>query len=171
MMITGKRHDFVTEYEVGFDDDGRILGVDFVLARPLRLFRPTCRLDQRPRDAPLATTAISSRTSGSSVVPLQDQHGVEHGVPRLRQSAGHDRHRAGDRRHRASSRQGSSGDTAARNFYGVHDRNVTHYKQTIVDNDRRRSSPTRKRAPTTMRAGAKSARSTRRARSSSAASR
>src|SRR6266498_1804536 len=32
MLITGKRHDFVTEYEAGFDDDGRILGVDFVLA-------------------------------------------------------------------------------------------------------------------------------------------
>src|SRR5438046_1873421 len=32
MMITGKRHDFITEYEAGFDDDGRILGVDFVLA-------------------------------------------------------------------------------------------------------------------------------------------
>src|SRR5204862_5037180 len=27
-----KRHDFETEYEVGFDEDGRILGVDFVLA-------------------------------------------------------------------------------------------------------------------------------------------
>lgn len=32
MIITGKRHDFLTEYEVGFDDDGRILGVDFSLA-------------------------------------------------------------------------------------------------------------------------------------------
>src|SRR5437588_1644477 len=32
MLMTGKRHDFETEYEVGFDDDGRILGVDFVLA-------------------------------------------------------------------------------------------------------------------------------------------
>jgi len=26
MRITGKRHDFVTEYDVGFDDEGRILG-------------------------------------------------------------------------------------------------------------------------------------------------
>jgi len=32
MIVTGKRHDFLTEYEVGFDDDGRILGVDFSLA-------------------------------------------------------------------------------------------------------------------------------------------
>jgi xanthine dehydrogenase large subunit len=32
MMITGKRHDFRLDYAVGFDDAGRILGVDFVLA-------------------------------------------------------------------------------------------------------------------------------------------
>ncbi|MEJ5154197.1 xanthine dehydrogenase molybdopterin binding subunit [Gluconobacter wancherniae] len=32
MMMTGKRHDFVVDYDVGFDDDGRILAVDMVLA-------------------------------------------------------------------------------------------------------------------------------------------
>lgn len=32
MMITGKRHDFRIDYEVGFDDNGRILGIDVVLA-------------------------------------------------------------------------------------------------------------------------------------------
>jgi xanthine dehydrogenase large subunit len=32
MMITGKRHDFRAQYEVGFDDAGHILGVDVVLA-------------------------------------------------------------------------------------------------------------------------------------------
>ena len=32
MMITGKRHDFRLDYTVGFDDAGRILGVDFMLA-------------------------------------------------------------------------------------------------------------------------------------------
>ncbi|MCV3273646.1 xanthine dehydrogenase molybdopterin binding subunit [Roseobacter sinensis] len=29
MMITGKRHDFRIDYTVGFDDDGRVLGIDF----------------------------------------------------------------------------------------------------------------------------------------------
>lgn len=29
MIQTGKRHDFRVDYEVGFDDDGRILGVDY----------------------------------------------------------------------------------------------------------------------------------------------
>jgi xanthine dehydrogenase large subunit len=32
MMITGKRHDFRIDYDVGFDDAGRILGADIVLA-------------------------------------------------------------------------------------------------------------------------------------------
>ena len=32
MMITGKRHDFRIDYDCGFDDEGRILGVDVVLA-------------------------------------------------------------------------------------------------------------------------------------------
>ncbi|MFN3663250.1 xanthine dehydrogenase molybdopterin binding subunit [Yoonia sp.] len=30
MMITGKRHDFRISYDVGFNDDGRVLAVDFV---------------------------------------------------------------------------------------------------------------------------------------------
>ncbi len=32
MVLTGKRHGFRIDYEVGFDDTGRILGVDFLLA-------------------------------------------------------------------------------------------------------------------------------------------
>ena len=32
MTATGKRHDFVVDYEVGFDEEGRILGVDYTYA-------------------------------------------------------------------------------------------------------------------------------------------
>jgi len=32
MMLTGKRHDFLIDYDVGFDDRGRLLGANFVLA-------------------------------------------------------------------------------------------------------------------------------------------
>jgi xanthine dehydrogenase large subunit len=32
MVITGKRHDFIVDYEIGFDDDGHILAVDTVYA-------------------------------------------------------------------------------------------------------------------------------------------
>jgi xanthine dehydrogenase large subunit len=32
MILTGKRHDFVIDYDVGFDDGGRILGIQFMFA-------------------------------------------------------------------------------------------------------------------------------------------
>jgi xanthine dehydrogenase large subunit len=32
MIMTGKRHDFVIDYEAGFDDSGRLQGVEFTLA-------------------------------------------------------------------------------------------------------------------------------------------
>jgi xanthine dehydrogenase large subunit len=32
MVMTGKRHDFVIDYDVGFDESGRILGIDFEFA-------------------------------------------------------------------------------------------------------------------------------------------
>ena len=32
MIVTGKRHDFLVRYDVGFDNDGRILGYDVLLA-------------------------------------------------------------------------------------------------------------------------------------------
>ena len=32
MVMTGKRHDFLNRYDVGFDDDGRILGIDYHLS-------------------------------------------------------------------------------------------------------------------------------------------
>lgn len=32
MVMTGKRHDFIVEYDVGFDDDGRICGLDIQYA-------------------------------------------------------------------------------------------------------------------------------------------
>ena len=32
MVMTGKRHNFINDYDVGFDDDGRIQGIQYVLA-------------------------------------------------------------------------------------------------------------------------------------------
>jgi xanthine dehydrogenase large subunit len=32
MIMTGKRHDFIADYEIGFDETGRIRGADFMLA-------------------------------------------------------------------------------------------------------------------------------------------
>jgi xanthine dehydrogenase large subunit len=95
MRATGKRHPFLIRYDVGFDPDGRILALDLTLAAnagnvadhtPAVLTRALCHADNcyfLPR----------VRLRG-----LQDQHGVEHRVPRLRRAAGH----AGDRDHHRS---------------------------------------------------------------------
>ncbi|MHA6644313.1 xanthine dehydrogenase molybdopterin binding subunit [Mesorhizobium sp. A623] len=32
MTATGKRHDFAIDYDIGFDDEGRILGIDYIFA-------------------------------------------------------------------------------------------------------------------------------------------
>ena len=32
MTMTGKRHDFLIDYDVGFDDDGRITGIEVMQA-------------------------------------------------------------------------------------------------------------------------------------------
>ena len=52
MVITGKRHDFVVDYDVGFDDEGRIQGVDMTVRRALRLLGRPVRAGQRPGDVP-----------------------------------------------------------------------------------------------------------------------
>ena len=44
MILTGKRHDFIADYDVGFDAEGRILGIEFDARLALRLFaRPVGR--------------------------------------------------------------------------------------------------------------------------------
>ena len=80
MVITGKRHDFVVDYEVGFDDEGRIQGVDMTYAarcgfsadlsgpvdrpgavprRQLLLLRPTSACARcRSRPTPCSNTAF-----------------------------------------------------------------------------------------------------------------
>ena len=57
----------------------------------------------------MPTTPITWRTSGLTSQPLQDQHGLQHRLPRLRRPAGHGRRRAGDRGDRLRAGQGSAG--------------------------------------------------------------
>ena len=42
-MVTGRRHGFHYDYEVGYDDDGRILGAELTMVSRRRLLAPTCR--------------------------------------------------------------------------------------------------------------------------------
>ena len=132
MAITGKRHDFVTEYEVGFDDDGRILGVDFVLAGRCgysadlsgsindraMLHSDNCYF--LPNVSILSfrcKTNTVSNTAFRGFGGPQGMLGIEAVIDDIA------RHLRKDPL-----------DVRKANFYGVTERNVTHYKQTIVDN-------------------------------------
>ena len=91
-MITGKRHCFYYDYEVGFDDDGRLLGAELTmvsragfsadLSGPV-VTRAVCHFD----NAYFAARRRDPRLFG------QDQHAEQHRVPRLRRTAGRDRDR------------------------------------------------------------------------------
>ena len=103
MRATGKRHPFLIRYDVGFDDDGRILG-----ARPDagREWRQCRRPHARGGDA-RALPCRQLLLAAACALPrplLQDQHGVEHRVPRLRRPAGHVGDRDHHRHRRAASR-------------------------------------------------------------------
>ena len=64
MTATGKRHDFVVDYEVGFDDDGSIQAVDGDLCGALRLFGRPLRPGDRPRAVPLRQRLFLSGGAG-----------------------------------------------------------------------------------------------------------
>jgi len=132
MMITGKRHDFITEYEAGFDDDGRILGVDFVLAGRCgysadlsgsindraMLHSDNCYyLENVSILSFRCKTNTVSNTAFRGFGGPQGMVGIEAVIDDIALYLGRD-------------------PLAVRkvNFYGVDDRNITHYGQTIVDN-------------------------------------
>ena len=132
MMITGKRHDFVTEYEVGFDDDGRILGVDFVLAGRCgysadlsgsindraMLHSDNCYyLNNVSILSFRCKTNTVSNTAFRGFGGPQGMMGIEAVIDDIARHLGKD-----------------PLDVRKLNFYGIDERNVTHYQQTIVDN-------------------------------------
>ena len=103
MTATGKRHDFLVDYEVGFDDEGTILGVDYIYAaRCGFLVRPVGPGD-RSCAVPLRQFVFLS-DGESPIGPALHQHRVEHGVPRFRRASGdgwcRTRHRRGGVRDR-----------------------------------------------------------------------
>ena len=132
MMITGKRHDFVTEYEVGFDDDGRILGVDFVLAGRCgysadlsgsindraMLHSDNCYFLENVSILSFrCKTNTVSNTAFRGFGGPQGMVGIEAVIDDIAHHLGKD-----------------PLDVRKANFYGVTERNVTHYRQAIVDN-------------------------------------
>jgi xanthine dehydrogenase large subunit len=132
MMITGKRHDFVTDYDVGFDDDGRIAGVEFVLAGRCgysadlsgsindraMLHSDNCYfLENVGITSYRCKTNTQSNTAFRGFGGPQGMLGVEAVLDDIARHLGKD-----------------PLDVRKVNFYGTGTRNVTHYGQTLVDN-------------------------------------
>ena len=142
MLITGKRHDFVADYDVGFDDDGRILGARPDAGRRAAAIRPICPGRSTIARCATSTTPTSSSTSRSSRIAArrntvsntafrgfggpQGMMVIEHVIDDIARTLGSIRSTC-----------------AACNFYGITERNVTPYGQTVEDNviarDRRRA--------------------------------
>ncbi|MBI2312646.1 MAG: xanthine dehydrogenase molybdopterin binding subunit [Betaproteobacteria bacterium] len=132
MITTGKRHDFVTDYEVGFDDEGRILGIEFTLAsrcgysadlsgsiNDRALFHSdNCYFLENVRITSYrCKTNTVSNTAFRGFGGPQGMMGIEYVVDEIARHLGKD-----------------PLDVRRLNFYGTNERNLTHYQQTIVDN-------------------------------------
>ena len=111
MVATGKRHDFLNDYEVGFDDDGRILAVDGTLRGALRLLGGPLRAGDGPGAVPCRQRLFLSG-GAAGLEADEDQHGLEHRVPRLRRAAGADHRRADHGGDRLRAGQGPAGGAA-----------------------------------------------------------
>lgn len=132
MIMTGKRHDFEIDYDVGFDDAGRILGIDFTLAsrcgmsadlsgpvndRAMFHCDNTYFLEHVRITSHRCKTHTVSNTAFRGFGGPQGMFAIEHVMDEIARHLGID-------------------PLAVRrsNFYGTDERNVTHYQQTIEDN-------------------------------------
>jgi xanthine dehydrogenase large subunit len=132
MIVTGKRHDFVADYEVGFDERGRIRGLTLMLASRCGYSadlsgavndRALCHIDNayflehvevvshRCRTNTVSNTAFRGFGGPQGMVVIEQ---VIDDIARYLSVDPLDVRRA--------------------NFYGVGDRNVTHYGQVVEDN-------------------------------------
>ncbi len=132
-QITGKRHDFVVDYDVGYNSDGRIQAVNADLCGALRLFRRPLRPGHRPRAVPRRQRLLVSGGAGELAAALH-QHLLQHRLPRLRRPAGHHRGRALDRGHRLRAGQGPARDPQGAISTAPTADNVTPYHQVVEDN-------------------------------------
>ena len=87
MTITGKRHDFRIGYDVGFDADGRILGLDVTHWARCGWSMDLSLPGGRPGDAARRQRLPDPRDA-DHLAPPEDQHPERHRLPRLRRPAG-----------------------------------------------------------------------------------
>jgi xanthine dehydrogenase large subunit len=132
MRATGKRHDFLVRYDVGCDDEGRILGLDLLLAAnggnvadhtPAVLTRALCHADNcywlpalRFRGFACKTHTVSNTAFRGYGGP-QGMLAIETVIDDVARHLGR-----------------SAEDVRRRNFYGVETDNVTPYRMTVEDN-------------------------------------
>ncbi len=132
MVMTGKRHDFVIDYEVGFDESGRILGIDFECAARCGM---SADLSGPVNDRMMfhcdnayflenvrvvshrCKTNTVSNTAFRGFGGPQGMFAIEYVIDDIARTLGKDP--LAVRR---------------RNFYGREDRNITHYQQVVEDN-------------------------------------
>jgi xanthine dehydrogenase large subunit len=132
MLVTGKRHCFHYEYEVGYDDDGRIVAarVDMVsragfsadLSGPVAT-RAVCHFDNTYYLSDVDIRAACGKTNTQSNTAFRGFGGpqgaiaMEYVLDEIARNLGRD-----------------ALDIRKLNFYGKEERNVTPYGQVVVDN-------------------------------------
>ncbi len=132
MLLTGKRHDFLTEYEVGFDDQGRILALRLMLASRCGYSadlsgpvndRAICHVDNAYFLEHLHLTSHRCKTHTVSNTAFrgfggpQGMMAIEWALDDIARHLGRD-----------------PLDVRRINFYGIKERNVTHYGMQVEDN-------------------------------------
>ncbi|HYD93845.1 MAG TPA: xanthine dehydrogenase molybdopterin binding subunit [Noviherbaspirillum sp.] len=135
MLVTGKRHDFHYEYEVGYDDDGRILaariemtaraGYSADLSGPVAT-RAVCHFDNAYYLSDVDILALCGKTHTQSNTAFRGFGGpqgaiaIEYVIDEIARNLGKD-----------------ALDVRKLNFYGRSDaegRNITQYGQKVTDN-------------------------------------
>ena len=132
MLVTGKRHCFHYDYEVGYDDDGRILAakVDMVtragfsadLSGPVAT-RAVCHFDNTYYLSDVDIRAACGKTNTQSNTAFRGFGGpqgaiaIEYVIDEIARNLGRD-----------------ALDIRRLNFYGREERNVTPYGQVVADN-------------------------------------
>ncbi len=132
MIMTGKRHDFVIDYDAGFDDDGRITGIDFMLASRCGISADlsgpvndramfSCDNAYYLEDVHITShrckTNTVSNTAFRGFGGPQGMFAIEYVIENIARTLGKD-----------------PLEIRRQNFYGIGERNITQYEQVVDDN-------------------------------------
>jgi xanthine dehydrogenase large subunit len=132
MLMTGKRHDFVIDYDVGFDDTGLIRGIDFRLAsrcgvsadlsgpvndRAMFHCDNSYFLENVTITSHRCKTNTVSNTAFRGFGGPQGMFAIEYAIDDIARTLGED-----------------PLEVRRRNFYGVGERDTTQYGQRVEDN-------------------------------------